>query len=57
METLFIPNENNFERGIKEAMKDFLKEFTIQELKADQNEEDLLNRKEVAKFFRVSLQL
>lgn len=36
-------------------MKDFLKEFTKKELKADQNEEDLLSRKEVAKFLRVSL--
>ena len=55
METLFIPNENDFKRWIKESVKDFLQEFTKKELKADQNEEDLLNRKEIAKFLRVSL--
>lgn len=55
METLFIPNENDFKRWIKEAVKDFLQEFTKKELKDEQNEEDLLNRKEIAKFLRVSL--
>ena len=55
METIFIPNENDFKRWIKESVKDFLQEFTKKELKADQNEEDLLNRKEIAKFLRVSL--
>ena len=45
METLFIPNENDFKRWIKEAVKDFLQEFTKKELKDEQNEEDLLNRK------------
>ena len=55
METLFMPNENDFKRWIKEAVKDFLQEFTKKGLKADQNEEDLLNRKEIAKFLRVSL--
>ena len=28
METLFIPNESDFKRWIKEAVKDFLQEFT-----------------------------
>ena len=55
METLFIPNENDFKRWIKEAVKDFLQEFTKEELKDKQNEENLLNRKEIAKFLRVSL--
>ena len=55
METLFIPNENDFKRWIKEAVKDFLQEFRKKELKDEQNEEDLLNRKEIAKFLRVSL--
>ena len=36
-------------------MKDFLQEFTKKELKDEQKEEDLLNRKEIAKFLRVSL--
>ena len=55
METIFIPNENDFKRWIKEAVKDFLQEFTIKELKDEQNEEDLFNRNEIAKFLRVSL--
>ena len=55
METLFIPNENDFKRWIKEAVKDFFQEFTKKELKDEQNKEDLLNRKEIAKFLRVSL--
>ena len=55
METLFIPNESDFKRWIKEAVKDFLQEFTKKELKDEQNEEGLLNRKEIAKFLRVSL--
>jgi len=55
METLFIPNENDFKRWIKEAVKDFLQEFRKRELGDEQNEEDLFNRKEIAKFLRVSL--
>lgn len=55
METLFIPNENDFKRWIKEAVKDFLQEFMNKELRNEKNEENLLNRKEIAKFLRVSL--
>ena len=55
METLFISNKNDFKRWIKEAVKDFLQEFTKMELKDEQNKKDLLNRKEIAKLLRVSL--
>ena len=55
METLFIPNENDFKRWIKEAVKDFLQEFQNEGLKIEQHEENLLNRKEIAKFLRISL--
>jgi excisionase family DNA binding protein len=55
METLFIPNETDFKRWIKEAVNDFLQEFKNKELKNEQHEEDLFNRKEIAKFLRVSL--
>ena len=55
METLFIPNENDFKRWIKEAVKDFFQDFTKKELKDKQIQEGLLNRKEIAKFLRVSL--
>lgn len=55
METLFIPNENDFKRWIKEAVKDFFQDFTEKELKEKHNGEDLFNRKEIAKFLRISL--
>lgn len=55
METLFIPNENDFKRWIKEAVKDFLQEFTKEELRDELKKENLLNRKEIVKFLRVSL--
>jgi len=55
METLFIPNEDDFKRWIKEAVKEFFQNTTIRERENEQKEEDLLNRKEIAKFLRVSL--
>ena len=55
METLFIPNENDFKKWIKEAVKeclhDSLKNGKMHEEKVD----DLLNRKEIANFLRISL--
>lgn len=53
METLFIPTENDFKRWVKEAVKEFITE-QIQPV-APQNTDDLLNRKEVARFLRISL--
>lgn len=54
METLFIPTETDIKRWVKEAMQEYMAEH-----KTTQNNElsaqDLFNRKEIAKFLRVSL--
>jgi predicted DNA-binding transcriptional regulator AlpA len=55
METLFIPNENDFKRWIKEAMKEYFQYSLQKEKNLAQKEDDLLNRKEIAKFLRISL--
>ncbi len=55
METLFIPNENDFKRWIKEAMKECLHDSLPKENVLEQKEYNLLNRNEIAMFLRVSL--
>lgn len=55
METLFIPTENDFKRWIKEAVKESLQDTMPMVKMNDQAQEDLLNRKEIAKFLRISL--
>ena len=57
MDTLFIPNENDFRRWIKEAVKECLENTSIKNnLSPDQpQEEALLTRKEIAGIFRISL--
>jgi hypothetical protein len=57
MDSLFIPNENDFRRWIREAMKECLETFTIKNgLLPDQSQEEpLLSRKEIAGIFRISL--
>jgi Helix-turn-helix domain len=57
MDSLFIPNENDFRRWIKEAMKECLESPIIKTgLSPDQpHEEPLLSRKEIAGIFRISL--
>ena len=55
METLYIPNENDFKRWIKEAVKEFLQETTVPGNENRENEDVFLNRKEVANFLRISL--
>ena len=56
METLFIPNENDFKRWVKEAVKEYMLESNqlIQQT-IEHKENDLLNRKEIAKLLRISL--
>ena len=54
METLFIPNEKDFKRWIREAVEDSLK--NIQSATSNhQHEDNLLNRTEIAEFLRISL--
>lgn len=55
METLFIPNENDFKRWVKEAVKEYLMEFLQKTQTTEQNVDVLLNRKEIAKLLRISL--
>jgi hypothetical protein len=55
METLYIPNESDFKRWVKEAVKECLHD-SLKTLPIDEHKEDcFLNRKEIAKLLRVSL--
>jgi len=57
MDTLFIPNESDFRKWIKEAVKECLENTPMksgQSADAPQ-EEPLLTRKEIAGIFRISL--
>lgn len=55
METLFIPNENDFKKWIKEAVHEYFQNapsvISVDKEKAN----DFLNRKEVAKLLQISL--
>jgi hypothetical protein len=56
MDTLYIPNENDFRRWIKEAVQEGLDKAAAKNLSpATTEEEPLLSRKEVAGIFRISL--
>ncbi len=54
METLYIPNESDFKRWVKEAVRECFKNVLLQ-LPVNTEEEMLLNRKEKARVLRVSL--
>lgn len=55
METLFIPTESEIKRWVKEAMQEYVGEYLRKEKATSEHDEGLLNRKEIAKFLRVSL--
>ena len=55
METIFIPNENDFKRWIKKAVREFFQDLQTRGKENEQKEDDLLNRKEIAEFLRISL--
>mgnify|MGYP003578832695 FL=1 len=57
MDTLFIPNEQDFRRWIRETVKECLESTTLKSaLQVEQpQEEPLLTRKEIAGIFRISL--
>ena len=55
METLFIPNENDFKKWIKEAVKEFFQETVVPGNENKENDDVFLNRKEIANFLRISL--
>ena len=55
METLFIPNENDFKKWIKEAVSECLVDYLQNRTAIEVKEEGLLNRREIAKCLRISL--
>ena len=55
METFYIPTENDFKTWIKDAVEKSIKEHMQSFITNDNAETDLLNRKEIAKFLRISL--
>jgi predicted DNA-binding transcriptional regulator AlpA len=55
METIFIPNESDFKRWIKEAVHEYLHEYLQSFVINKDSDDKLLNRKEIAKFLRISL--
>ena len=57
MDTLFIPNEQDFRRWIRDAVKECLETTTLKSALQVKNheEEPLLTRKEIAGIFRISL--
>lgn len=54
MEPIYIPNEQDFKRWIKEAVTEALQDSKINS-PAPKEDDLLLNRKEVAKLLRISL--
>lgn len=55
METLFIPNENDFRKWVKEAVKECLEEYYKNTIVSSDDQELLLSRIEVANILKVSL--
>lgn len=55
MEAIYIPTESDFKKWIKEAVEQSVKEQLQPLMKHDICETALLNRKEIAKFLRISL--
>ena len=55
METLFIPTENDFRRWIKEAINECLESAVLKDHISNVQEEELLNRNEIAMKLRISL--
>ena len=55
METFYIPNENDFKKWIKEAVIECLVDYLQKSTATDEKDEGLLNRREIAKFLRISL--
>lgn len=51
MDTLLIPNESDFRRWIKEALKEVLHEIPFKGEQPTADEEPLLTRKEIAGMF------
>ena len=55
METLFIPNENDFKKWIKEAVQEYFQNALPGRAENNEDAAIFLNRKEVAKLLQISL--
>jgi predicted DNA-binding transcriptional regulator AlpA len=53
--TLFIPDENDFKRWIKEAVSEYFQESSFNSNKVSESQDKLLDRKEIANLLRISL--
>ena len=55
METLFIPNEQDFRKWIQEAVKESLQISATTKMGAGEKEEPLVSRKEISGYLGISL--
>jgi hypothetical protein len=55
METLLIPNENDFRKWIREAVKECLETSAAKNAEAGEKEEPLVSRKQIAGYLGISL--
>lgn len=55
MGALFIPNEQDFKRWVKEAVQEYFQDSVPQKSAVIKHEADLISRKEIAKMLQVSL--
>ena len=55
METLFIPNENDFRKWIRDAVKETLEVSPIKNTGAGEKEEALISRRDIAGYLGISL--
>ncbi|HEX7755068.1 MAG TPA: helix-turn-helix domain-containing protein [Niabella sp.] len=55
MDTVFLPNEGDFRRWIREAVKECFENIPAPANQTSEEGEPLLNRKEIAGMFRISL--
>jgi predicted DNA-binding transcriptional regulator AlpA len=55
METLFIPNENDFRKWIRDAVKETFEVSTIKYPEAGEKEEPLISRRDIAGYLGISL--
>ena len=55
MNTLIIPTQEDFKTWIKEAVKECLEDMRVKQQASELQNEEFLNRKEIAKKLRISL--
>lgn len=55
MSTLFIPTEDDFRKWVREAVLESLEDSAIKKPPANQKDEQLLGRKEIAAYLGISL--